>query len=126
MVARARTIRQGETAELTIELHPRELGKVRLQLISSSEGLTARLVVGDWTGRRGVGGQRHLLRQRLNEASCPVVSCSVTDQGGQGRHSDQQQTWRQRGAPAGFGSPARLLTGTAPAAGGGRGLDVMA
>jgi hypothetical protein len=101
LVRHARIAEREGATEFTIELHPKELGKVRVQLSSTPEGLTGRLLVGDESARQTVASQLHVLEQRLGGASLTVARDSPAGSGGQGRQ-DRQQPWRPP-APEGHG-----------------------
>lgn len=124
LVRHARVVERGESAEFTIELHPRHLGRVRVELSSSAEGLTARLVVSDESVRQVVASQLHLLEQRLADVSFAVVSTSVDDSGGRAQQEQQQREfWRQ---PQAEQAPSLRPVAYSPLGGRGQGLDVLA
>jgi flagellar hook-length control protein FliK len=126
LVSQARQVEHGRSTDLTLELHPPELGNVQIHLSSTGEGLTAHMVVANEAVRQVVEGQLNDLRQRLTDASYNVVSISVTNAASQRQQPGQQQSGQQfpwqQDAPQ---SP-RWAASAGRAQQQGQGLDVMA
>jgi hypothetical protein len=123
ITAQTRTLDRDGSVEFRMQLDPPDLGRVRVNLVSTGDEVRGQIVVADDAVRRVIEGQLPELRQRLEAAGVTVQGFDVTtaDPGAGGGGAAYREAAPAEDVPIVRTGPARPRA--ARAAGG---LDVLA
>ncbi|MBY6271052.1 MAG: hypothetical protein C6W56_06605 [Caldibacillus debilis] len=90
VIAKSAFQKFGNTEQLTVRLHPKELGALKIQLIQQEQGLTAKIVTSTTAAKEILESQLHALRQAFVQQNITVDRIELIHV-----HSERKETLPQ-------------------------------